>query len=37
MFKYEMHCHTKEISKCGAIDAVPMIDFYKSVDIRVLL
>jgi predicted metal-dependent phosphoesterase TrpH len=31
MFKYEMHCHTKETSKCATIYAAQMIDFYKSV------
>lgn len=31
MFRYEMHCHTKETSKCGATDAAQMIDFYKTV------
>lgn len=30
MYKYELHCHTSEISKCAKICASDMVDFYKS-------
>lgn len=30
MYKYEMHCHTKETSACSHIKAADLIDFYKS-------
>ena len=30
MYKYEMHCHTLEASKCGTISGADMADFYKS-------
>ncbi len=30
MFKYETHCHTSEVSKCGKESAVAVVDFYKS-------
>jgi len=29
MYKYEMHCHTSESSRCGLISASEMVDFYK--------
>lgn len=32
MYKYELHCHTSEISRCGRISASDMIDFYKEED-----
>jgi len=31
MYKYEMHCHTKECSKCGKLSGAEMADFYKSM------
>lgn len=31
MFKYEMHCHTSESSKCGKVGGAQMVDFYKGV------
>lgn len=31
MYKYELHLHTSEVSKCGRTSAVKMVDFYKSV------
>ncbi|MBR4723536.1 MAG: histidinol phosphatase [Clostridia bacterium] len=31
MYKYEMHCHTKESSKCGKISGAEMADFYKDM------
>ena len=31
MFKYEMHCHTAESSKCGKATGAEMADFYKSM------
>ena len=31
MYRYELHCHTKETSKCASACAVEMIDFYKSI------
>lgn len=30
MYKYEMHCHTAQTSRCGHIDAADLIDFYKA-------
>lgn len=29
MYKYELHCHTSEGSKCGAAPAAEIVDFYK--------
>ena len=31
MYKYEMHCHTAESSKCGVATGAEMADFYKSM------
>lgn len=31
MYKYEMHCHTSETSRCGKLDGAKMADFYKSM------
>lgn len=31
MYKYEMHCHTSESSRCGKLDGAAMADFYKSM------
>lgn len=31
MYKYEMHCHTSETSRCGKVSAAEMVDFYKSM------
>ena len=31
VYKYEMHCHTSEVSKCGKISGADLVDFYKSV------
>lgn len=31
MYKYEMHCHTRECSRCGKISGAQMADFYKSM------
>ena len=31
MYKYEMHCHTSEASKCGRASGTEMADFYKSM------
>lgn len=31
MHKYEMHCHTKESSKCGKLSGTDMADFYKNM------
>lgn len=31
MFKYEMHCHTAEVSACARTPAADMVDFYKSL------
>lgn len=31
MYKYEMHCHTAEASKCGHATGAEMADFYKSM------
>ena len=31
MYKYEMHCHTAEGSKCGRATGAEMADFYKSM------
>ena len=30
MYKYEMHCHTSESSRCGKASGAEMADFYKS-------
>ena len=29
MYKYELHCHTSESSRCGQTSASDMADFYK--------
>lgn len=29
MYKYELHCHTSESSRCAKISAAEMVDFYK--------
>ena len=29
MYKYELHCHTSEVSKCGRTPAADIVDFYK--------
>ena len=29
MYKYELHCHTSEVSGCAVTPAAKMIDFYK--------
>ena len=31
MYKYEMHCHTSESSKCGKATGAEMAEFYKSM------
>ena len=31
MFKYEMHCHTSQASRCGRASGAEMADFYKSM------
>lgn len=31
MYKYEMHCHTSECSKCGRASGAQMADFYKEM------
>ena len=31
MYKYEMHCHTQEGSRCGHLGGAEMVDFYKSM------
>lgn len=31
LYKYEMHCHTSEVSKCGKISGAEMADFYKNM------
>ena len=31
MYKYEMHCHTSEVSRCGRISGADLADFYKSM------
>ncbi len=28
-YKYEIHCHTKNVSKCGQIDVKELVEFYK--------
>ena len=30
MFKYETHCHTSEVSRCGKESSVSVVDFYKA-------
>ena len=31
MYKYEMHCHTQETSRCSRISGADLIDFYHSI------
>lgn len=31
LYKYEMHSHTSEVSKCSKIDGASMVRFYKSL------
>ena len=31
MYKYEMHCHTAQVSRCGRIDAEELVSFYHSM------
>lgn len=31
VYKYEMHCHTSEVSKCGKISGADLADFYKNM------
>ncbi len=31
MYKYELHCHTSEVSACGKTEAKDMVEFYKSI------
>ena len=31
VYKYETHVHTAESSRCGMIDAVEMVRFYKDI------
>lgn len=28
-YKYELHCHTKEVSRCGAVPAAEIVKMYK--------
>ncbi len=28
-YKYEIHCHTKDVSKCGQVPAEDVVNFYK--------
>ncbi len=30
-YKYELHTHTREVSRCGAISAVDLVRFYKKM------
>ncbi|MBR7185573.1 MAG: PHP domain-containing protein [Clostridia bacterium] len=31
MYKYEMHCHTAETSRCSRISGADLVDFYHSI------
>lgn len=31
MYKYEMHCHTSEVSKCAHVTAEEQVAFYKAI------
>lgn len=31
MYKYEMHCHTSEVSRCAKATAEEQVNFYKSI------